>query len=104
MISNLLTYYRWVSQNCQKANYVLKSDDDQAIDVFHLPKYLDTFVEPSKEKFYLCYILEKTKPQRAITNKWFVSFQDFPGEYYPNYCAGWAYVTNIATINQILGS
>lgn len=39
---------------------------------------------------------------RGVKNKWFVSFQDYPDEFYPNYCAGWAYVTTISTIKTIL--
>ena len=80
----------------------MKSDDDQAVDIYHLPTFLKSYTD-FKEKFYLCYILEKTKPMRAVKDKWFVSFQDYPDEYYPNYCAGWAYVTSISTIETILG-
>ena len=80
----------------------MKSDDDQAVDIYHLPTYLNHFID-FQERFYLCYILENTKPKRNIKNKWFVSFQDFPDEFYPDYCAGWAYVTNIPTIKSVLG-
>ena len=62
------------------------------------------YTDSNENRFYLCYLLQKTKPKRGIGNKWFVSFQDYPQEFYPDYCCGWAYVTNIPTIKSILGT
>ena len=98
--------FRWLTQNCENAKYVLRTDDDQAIDTLHLPTYLNHYIGDSKtenERFYLCYALNQTEPKRDPNNKWYVSHQDYPAEYYPDYCCGWAYVTNIPTIKSILG-
>ena len=95
-----------MTQNCENAKYVLRTDDDQAIDTLHLPTYLNHYIGDSKtenERFYLCYALNETEPKRDPDNKWYVSNQDYPAAYYPEYCCGWAYVTNIPTIRSILG-
>ena len=37
-----------------------------------------------------------------LSSKWFVTEEEYPDSAYPTYCAGWAYVTNVPTINRIL--
>ena len=37
--------FRWLANNCDKTKYVLKSDDDQAVDIFHLPTYLEHYTD-----------------------------------------------------------
>ena len=36
------------------------------------------------------------------TSKWAVTREEWPGEAYPEYCAGWAYVTTPATVTRVL--
>ena len=42
--------------HCPSASFVLKSDDDQAVDTFHLKRYLHEYVEEASERrpFFLC--------------------------------------------------
>ena len=100
-------FFRWITQNCENAEYILRSDDDQAIDTHHLPIFLDNFIDIKDNKndnFYLCYSLNDAKPKRDTNSKWYVSKEDYADESYPEYCCGWAYVTNVATMKNILGN
>ena len=40
-----MDFFRWVANNCDNTKYVLKSDDDQAVDIFHLPTYLEHYTD-----------------------------------------------------------
>ena len=93
--------YRWVVEHCQGADYVLKSDDDQFVDTFQLPRYLETFLPPPSQPWFLCNILERA-PIRSESSKWFVSLSEWPEPDYPPYCAGWAYVTTLPTLTRVL--
>ena len=97
-----LSGYYYMLNHCAKTKYILKSDDDQAIDTFHLPHYLSNFIE--YDKFYLCLIMTgiEQKPQRDPKSKWYVSYEDYEHESYPDFCSGWAYVTSLKTMNRIL--
>jgi hypothetical protein len=95
--------FRWVQNYCSKSKFILKTDDDQVVDVHHLVPFLDNFLPKTDLPFFLCHYLQDQKPQRDFTSKWFVSINEFPGQTYPEYCAGWAYVTNHKTIDNILG-
>ena len=95
-----------MTQKCENAQYILRSDDDQAVDTFHLPIFLNRYIGDDvlrNDNFYLCYVFDQTKPKREPDNKWYVSYQEYPDEFFPEYCCGWAYVTNIPTIKSILG-
>ena len=37
--------FRWLVNNCENTKYVLKTDDDQAVDIFHLPTYLEHYTD-----------------------------------------------------------
>ena len=80
---------------------MLKSDDDQAIDTLQLPTYINYFVpDANKELFYLCTVVEGASVQRDKSSKHLVTEDEFEGNTYPTYCAGWAYVTNVPTITR----
>lgn len=93
--------YWWASNHCQNSRFILKTDDDQVLDVFHLPHYLKNFVQ-DQDPFYLCPVLSKTEPQRNSESKWFVDFGQFSDDFYPDYCSGYVQVTNIKTIKIML--
>jgi len=95
-----LLVYKWISDSCDKTEFVLKTDDDQFVDIFHLPRYLQEFAR-KEDKFFLCQV-QNMKPQREEGSKWFVTAEEFGEEKYPLYCAGWAYVTTVPTIKQLL--
>lgn len=80
----------------------MRSDDDQVIDVHHLPHFLNAFIVNNEEPFYLCHHFKGTQPHRNKESKWYVSEEEYSHDMYPDYCCGWAYVTNIATIDIIL--
>ena len=105
-----LSGYHYMVKHCNTFKYILKSDDDQAIDTFHLPLYLDNFspqTQESRSKFYLCRVMsdiEEKTPKRDPESKWYVSYSEYKQDLYPEYCAGWAYVTNIETMTSVLNA
>ena len=93
--------YRWITQHCSDASYVLKSDDDQFVDTLQLGRYLSTFLPSPGTSWYLCQVLSSS-PHRDPGSKWAVTREEWPGEVYPEYCAGWAYVTTLYTLARVL--
>ena len=103
-----LSGYHYMVENCNAFKYILKSDDDQAIDTFHLPLYLNHFI-PAQDssKFYLCRVMsdiEEKTPKRDLESKWYVPYSEYKHDLYPEYCAGWAYVTNIETMTSVFNA
>lgn len=86
---------RWVTQNCPKAKFVLKADDDAFVDVYGLFAFLDrTLGTSGDESFLACDVIPGgTTPQKR--GKWAVSLSQYRHEEYPQYCSGLAYVTSM---------
>ena len=91
---------RWCEEHCPGADHVLKTDDDQFVDTLQLPRFLTTFLPQTDRKWFLCHVLDND-PQRHVSSKWFVTREEWPRDTYPQYCAGWAYVTTPATVKQV---
>ena len=87
---------------CSDAKFILKSDDDSFVDTFHLPQFIDHYGFNRIRNFFLCFVIKNGHPSRNIGSKWYVSYDEFQGTIYPNYCSGSAYVTKIETMKKIL--
>jgi len=82
--------YKWITERCRNAKFILKVDDDVVVDMYRLfkhvlPKYKD------KQKLIFCnHIYAGTMLIiRDKKNKWYVSENHFKGKkFYPEYCSG----------------
>lgn len=82
---------KWVAIYCQRANYILKADDDVFVNVFALQRYLFQLYTSGRRSQQLhCHVWKKALVVRV--GKWSVSTSDIPTKFYPNYCAGLAYI------------
>ena len=94
--------YTWATEMCPDTKFILKANDDSFVDTFHLPHFLDLYGFNKITNFFLCFVVRNGHPKRNIKNKWYVSYDEFQGMVYPNYCSGSAYVTQIETMKKIL--
>ncbi|KAH3701448.1 lactosylceramide 1,3-N-acetyl-beta-D-glucosaminyltransferase-like [Dreissena polymorpha] len=82
--------YRWITERCRNAKFILKTDDDIVVNMFKLfTRVLPNF--QNKTKQILCnHIYADTMPIiREKESKWYVSENHFRGKnVYPEYCSG----------------
>lgn len=100
LIYKHLTVVNWVLKYCSKATFVMKIDDDVFVNIKSLSKHLvEKFsIEPKSSKFIYCNINEMAYPMRKNASKWYVDADTYPFTLYPKYCEGFAYITNVATM------
>ena len=100
LIYKHLTVINWVTNYCSNAAYVMKLDDDVFVNIKPLiTRIFTTFgLNPINSKFIYCHTIKMALPQRKNVSKWFVPFDSYPFEYYPQYCEGFSYITNVNTI------
>lgn len=79
-------------------------DDDIVVDLFHLVNYLNDrkFDLIGKEHFLAGYVFRNVVPIRAKQNKWYVSYDEYDGNIYPDYLSGWMYVTTLRTAKSLV--
>ncbi|CAL8072289.1 unnamed protein product [Orchesella dallaii] len=99
--------YKWVLNFCQNAEFVFKIDDDMFIDIIRFLDWrsddLDKLAENKSAVIPECYChtFGGTKPIREKGSKWYASEEDWPDEWYPDYCSGWAYEITVDLIKKI---
>jgi len=87
---------KWVASHCQHAKFLLKSDDDIFINIFSLVSHLHRISlqrgQPVRE-LLLCLVWYRMKVIRDPRSKWYISPTEFPGDFFPTYCSGSAFIT-----------
>ncbi|CAD6999156.1 uncharacterized protein LOC101462293 [Ceratitis capitata] len=89
----------WVDLHCQKAKFILKTDDDMFINV---PKLLQFIDGHSKEKRVIYGRLAKQwKPIRNKKSKYYVSTDQFSQPVFPPFTTGPAYLITSDAIHSL---
>jgi len=83
MTTKIMKSFKWITQYCYSAQYVLRINDDVMVNTFSLIHYLKN-ITYRKNQLY-GRLLRKTVPIRSIYHKHFVSVKQFPDSHYPDY-------------------
>lgn len=83
-----ISMLKWVSNNCNKVKYVLKTDDDIYVNAPALFQRLETFNDTIAIYGQLAH---RWRPIRYKKSKWYVPFRNYPWAHYPDFVAGPAY-------------
>lgn len=84
-----LAIVNWVADNCEKAKYVLKIDDDMFVNMQLLVDFAET---REFKNVIIGKIAKKWLPHRDSNSKWFVPSSAYSGQVYPNFATGPAYL------------
>ena len=96
----------WVSEFCEQAEFIVKTDDDMFIDLYatyHItrqylahPKYLEN-------ELIMCPTWYGAPILRDPNSKWYVSYDDISKDEkdFPVYCTGWIYILNPGTARKL---
>ncbi|GIY64433.1 lactosylceramide 1,3-N-acetyl-beta-D-glucosaminyltransferase [Caerostris extrusa] len=100
----------WSKNFCSRADFVMKMDDDILIHIPNLLKALESWT--STDSLLMCHenrmrkILRKELLDRTDLppsyHKYEVSQNELPGQYYPPYCSGMAYVFASSVRDRLL--
>ncbi|KAF0313047.1 Beta-1,3-galactosyltransferase 5 [Amphibalanus amphitrite] len=91
---------RWAADYCPQARYVVKMDDDIAVDVYQLHDKLTERYAP--RDLLLGLIHYDMQPVRDPASKWYVPPTEYPGEFYRPFLSGWMYVVSQDVITRLL--
>lgn len=84
---------QWTATFCPHVRYVLKVDDDVYVNPEGLVGYLQSLGE-QPEDLYIGRIHWWARPIRDTKSKYYVSEVTYPGQYFPLYCSGTAYLVS----------
>ncbi|XP_019636651.1 PREDICTED: beta-1,3-galactosyltransferase 1-like [Branchiostoma belcheri] len=87
--------WKWAFQYCPKARFIMKADDDTFVNIFSVTRHLIGLLKSRVTRYVTGWVYVDTKPIRdpmSQWNKWYVKYEDYPRDSYPNYPCGFAYV------------
>lgn len=101
---------KWFNTYCESAKLLIKLDDDVFINTGKLienlvdPKpptnKLDTFLQ-KRESLLFCGLNRRNPVIRNPNSKWYVSIEEYPDDYYPECCAGFAIIYSPDTVKRL---
>ena len=93
----------WVSDNCEEADFILKTDDDMAINMPKLFAYLNSLGESTSNSIY-GRVAAKWKVHREQKSKYYVSPAEYSPMRFPKFCTGPAYVLTKDVVPKLLST
>ena len=99
----------WVSEFCEQAEFVVKTDDDMFIDLYATYHITRQYLEHPKylgNEFILCPKWYGMGIIRDPESKSYVSYEEIskeeaPTNGFPTYCTGWIYILNPGTARRL---
>ncbi|XP_023334739.1 LARGE xylosyl- and glucuronyltransferase 2 [Eurytemora carolleeae] len=99
----------WVSNFCEQADFVVKTDDDMFVDLYATYFFTRQYLvspEYNDNSFLLCPMWPPTRILRDKKRKWYVSYDEISkkegGDLYPPYCSGYFYILNPGTSARLV--
>lgn len=93
----------WIRNHCQHAAFAIKVDDDTFLNIFDMVSLLDQNADQSL--LLVCPIWRegtmRILRERKTCMKWCVTRREFPGEFYPRYCAGIGYMLSQGLVERM---
>lgn len=92
--------FRWASKFCQKAEFVMKTDDDMFVNINGLLRVVDQHRDVLQRSVGGFCVLA-ANPIRDKGSKWYASETMYPQRKYPGYCSGTGYVTSMSVTQRV---
>lgn len=89
--------FNWAAQFCKDAEFLLFLDDDFVIDLPKILKYIYAIPPGDAANVFMGYLLDRPV-DRGINSKWYVSWEQYPYEYWPHYLAGGAFIASMQVV------
>jgi hypothetical protein len=95
---------KWINQNCQNVDFIIKADDDAIFDLPSVSNYLTLLKKKKTKKSILCNGYNKTKIIRDPKKKWYVSKSELSGSFYLPYCVGFGLFMTFDLVDPMLNA
>ena len=112
IVVNMADHYTWLTNKtiaglswtfsyCNRAHYVLKTDDDC---FNNLPRYVNFLSATWLPDEFIGGSCFTGLPNRDQHSKWYTDPREYPDIYFPVYCGGPAYMIPLSAVNSLLNA
>ena len=93
--------FKWISQFCKFAKYLMKVDDDILVNTQQVLHFLNSLKVKRMKKTWIGRCHSKEPVNRNSSSKYFVSYLNYKNKYLPPFCVGSAYLLTIDLIHVL---
>lgn len=90
--------YKWTINFCQNADFVITLEDNMFLDIF---AWLDWRKAARNRADFSCIVFSRSEPVRKSNDVFYISKKDWPEQFFPDYCSGLGYITDIESIAKV---
>lgn len=92
----------WAHSYCGKAEFILTTNDNTMVDLFHVVDFLKKQQQVKTDDFLYCSTFFDLGPVRNPADTLFVTMNEYPYDMYPPHCEGFANIISNATLTKLL--
>lgn len=93
--------YQWAVDNCINTQYLLFVDDDFFVNIININQYLLSLSSQETSQLFIGSIIYNGKPFRDKKSKWYITREEYPYRYYPDYPAGGAMLMSMSIAKRL---
>lgn len=93
--------FRWVTEFCSNARFLMKTDDDVFINTANLVKFLLKL--NSSDHVFTGYPRIDNFAYRGLYKRRYISYHEYPFQWFPPYCSGMGYILDGKLALRIYG-
>lgn len=92
----------WTHSYCGKAHFILTTNDNTMVDVFHAVDFLKKQQQVKADDFLHCSTFFDICPVRNPADALYVTVNEYPYETYPPHCEAFANIVSNKTLTKLL--
>lgn len=96
-----LSSLRWVIENCDQVDYVMKTDDDMYVNTNLIPVLLTA---APRDDFMGGYCWGPSTPHRDKHSKWYVPLTSYSQTRFPPMCSGTGYIMSRDVVKKVIAA
>lgn len=101
LTQKVLMGYKWALKNCKRATFVLRTADDNFINVPDMVKEIQRNEIPWK-RGQIGRVMRNLYINREKKYKWYISEKETPNKIYPDYAIGTAFLFSMESVREVV--
>ena len=93
--------FQWAAEYCDNAKYFAFFDDDYYVNINRVFQLLNSFKPSEYSNTLIGYVWKNAMPMRIKSSKWYVSLEEYPYRFWPNYVTGGSFFAHMSTVQRI---
>lgn len=93
--------FNWVVKYCNNVKHVYFDDDDMFLHIDNLVSFVHRLERETNNRLFSGSLSDRGKPVRDISSKWYISWEEYPFDYWPPYVGGSSMIAHISIVQDM---